>query len=195
MVVIALQGAKRSAREELAIKGPSIRLDLDVRRVWRCPTCQRVLKTAGHITSRRCPIDGAFMQLDDSAQRAARRFSFPPITIDEDQAHPDQTVSTQPAHDDDDRPRKQSRKQKRRQQRRKPDTAEDTAAGTELDSSADVDTSATETEEPAEAEAETESETEAEAGTETGTDTATADDPKSDTAADAEAASRGSADQ
>ena len=199
MVVIALQGAKRSAREELAIKGPGIRLDLDVRRVWRCPTCQRVLKTAGHITSRRCPIDGAFMQLDDSAQRAARRFSFPPITIDEDQAHPDQTVSTQPAHDDDDRPRKQSRKQKRRQQRQKPDTAEDTAedtaAGTELDSSADVDTSATETEEPAEAEAETESETEAEAGTETGTDTATADDPKSDTAADAEAASRGSADQ
>jgi hypothetical protein len=195
MVVIALQGAKRSAREELAIKGPGIRLDLDVRRVWRCPTCQRVLKTAGHITSRRCPIDGAFMQLDDSAQRAARRFSFPPITIDEDQAHPDQTVSTQPAHDDDDRPRKQSRKQKRRQQRRKPDTAEDTAEDTELDSSADVDTSATETEEPAEAEAETESETEAEAGTETGTDTATADDPKSDTAADAEAASRGSADQ
>ena len=195
MVVIALQGAKRSAREELAIKGPGIRLDLDVRRVWRCPTCQRVLKTAGHITSRRCPIDGAFMQLDDSVQRAARRFSFPPITIDEDQAHPDQTVSTQPAHDDDDHPRKQSRKQKRRQQRQKPDTAEDTAEDTELDSSADVDTSATETEEPAEAEAETESETEAEAGTETGTDTATADDPKSDTAADAEAASRGSADQ
>jgi len=187
MVVIALQGAKRNAGEELAIKGPGIRLDLDVRRVWRCPTCQRVLKTAGHITSRRCPIDGAFMQLDDSAQRAARRFSFSPITIDEDKAPPDQTVSTQPDHDDDDRPRKQSRKQKRRRHRQKPDTAEDT----ELDSSADVDTLATETEEPAETAAETAAET----GAETGTDTATADDPKPDTAADAEAASRGSADQ
>ena len=124
MVVIAPQGAKRSEREGQAIKGPGIRLDLDVRRVWRCPKCQRVLKTAGHITSRRCPIDGAFMQLDDSAQRASRRFSFPPINIEEDEE--DRVLVEQPSSqpttddDDDDRPRKQSRKEKRRRRRRKP---------------------------------------------------------------------------
>ena len=177
MVVIAPRGAKRSAREELAIKGPGIRLDLDVRRVWRCPSCQRVLKTAGHITSRRCPIDGAFMQLDDSAQRAARRFSFPSISIDEDESPPDQALSTQPANDEDsDRPRKQSRKQKRRRQ--KPTGSE---ADTEFDSNSHLDTPVTETVET----------TATENDAETGTDSGAADDSKPD----AEDASRGLADQ
>ncbi len=127
MVVIALAGAKRSTvREDHAIKGPGIRLDLDVRRVWRCPSCQRVLKTAGHITSRRCPIDDAFMQLDDSAQRAARPVNLPaidgecddnsPVDDDDDMAA---TTVDLPADEDttagnEDRPRKKSRKQKRR---------------------------------------------------------------------------------
>jgi len=121
MVMIAPRGAKRSEREDQAIKGPGIRLDLDVRRVWRCPSCQRVLKTAGHITGRRCPIDGAFMKLDDSAQRAARRFSFPPISIDDDETVVVEEPPDQPMDDDDDRPRKQSRKQKRRRQRKSDD--------------------------------------------------------------------------
>ena len=129
MVVAAPLGAKRSEKEEQVIKGPGIRLDLDVRRVWRCPQCQRVLKTAGHITSRRCPIDGEFMQLDDSAQRATSRFSFPPITIDqvdevEDTVDGEHPATEQPI-DDDDRPRKQSRKQKRRQRRDPDDDHED----------------------------------------------------------------------
>ena len=128
MVMAAPLGAKRSEREEPVIKGPGIRLDLDVRRVWRCPKCQRVLKTAGHITSRRCPIDGGFMQLDDSAQRAARRFSFPPITIDQvdevDMVDGEHPATEQPV-DDDDRPRKQSRKQKRRRRRGPDDDGED----------------------------------------------------------------------
>ncbi len=128
MVMAAPPGAKRSEREEQVIKGPGIRLDLDVRRVWRCPKCQRVLKTAGHITSRRCPIDGGFMQLDDSAQRAARRFSFPPITIDQvdevDMVDGEQPATEQPI-DEDGRPRKQSRKQKRRQRRNPDDDHED----------------------------------------------------------------------
>ncbi len=89
MVIIALTGAKRSTvREDHAIKGPGIRLDLDVRRVWRCPSCQRVLKTAGHVTSRRCPIDDAFMQLDDSAQRAARPVNLPAIDDECDDNNP-----------------------------------------------------------------------------------------------------------
>ena len=127
MVVIALAGAKRSTvREDHAIKGPGIRLDLDVRRVWRCPSCQRVLKTAGHVTSRRCPIDDAFMQLDDSAQRAARPVNLPAIDGECDDNNPvgdddDMAATTVdlPADDDtttdnEDRPRKKSRKQKRR---------------------------------------------------------------------------------
>lgn len=123
MVVIAPRGAKRSG-EDHAIKGPGIRLDLDVRRVWRCPSCQRVLKTAGHITSRTCPIDGAWMQLDDSAQRAAGRLNFPSIDVEDDDA-PDrlEDASTEATYDgDDDRPRKQSRKQKRRRQRKSDET-------------------------------------------------------------------------
>ena len=131
MVIIALAGAKRSTvREDHAIKGPGIRLDLDVRRVWRCPSCQRVLKTAGHVTSRRCPIDDAFMQLDDSAQRAARPVNLPAIDGECDDNNPvgdaDDMASTTvdpPADDDttadnDNRPRKKSRKQKRRQKPR-----------------------------------------------------------------------------
>jgi hypothetical protein len=126
MVIIAVAGAKRSTvREDHAIKGPGIRLDLDVRRVWRCPSCQRVLKTAGHVTSRRCPVDDAFMQLDDSAKRAARPVNLPP-TIDgecEDNKPADDaddiasTTVELPADDDttadnEDRPRKQKRRQK-----------------------------------------------------------------------------------
>ena len=123
MVVIAPRGAKRSG-EDHAIKGPGIRLDLDVRRVWRCPSCQRVLKTAGHITSRTCPIDGAWMQLDDSAQRAAGRLNFPSIDVEDDDA-PDrlEDASTEATYDgDDDRPRKQSRKQTRRRRRKSDET-------------------------------------------------------------------------
>ena len=122
MVVIAPWGAKRSG-EDHVIKGPGIRLDLDVRRVWRCPSCQRVLKTAGHITSRTCPIDGAWMQLDDSAQRAAGRLNFP--SIGEADGAPDrlEDASTEPAYDGaDDRPRKQSRKQKRRRRQKSGET-------------------------------------------------------------------------
>ncbi|GIS58285.1 MAG: hypothetical protein CM1200mP2_05100 [Planctomycetaceae bacterium] len=121
MVVIA-PGARRGAGRT-TIKGPGIRLDLDVRRVWRCPSCQRVLKTAGHITSRTCPIDGAWMQLDDSAQRAAGRLNFP--SIGEADGAPDrlEDASTEPAYDgDDDRPRKQSRKQKRRRRQKSGET-------------------------------------------------------------------------
>ena len=151
MVIIALAGAKRSTvREDHAIKGPGIRLDLDVRRVWRCPSCQRVLKTAGHVTSRRCPIDDAFMQLDDSAQRAARPVNLPAIDGECDDNNPvgdaDDMASTTvdlPADDDttadnEDRPRKKSRKQKRR---RKPGSDHDD----ELESDSNLETSESDT--------------------------------------------------
>ncbi len=93
-------------QEDLVIKGPGIRLDLDVRRVWRCPTCQRVLKTAGHVVSRRCPTDDSWMEIDDKDHRFGHPF---PLTIPETGSADDDTDAA-----DDDRPRKQSRKHKRR---------------------------------------------------------------------------------
>jgi hypothetical protein len=147
MVIIAPAGAKRSTvREDHAIKGPGIRLDLDVRRVWRCPSCQRVLKTAGHVTSRRCPIDDAFMQLDDSAQRAARPVNLPAIDGECDDNNPagdaddmESTTVDLPDDDDvtaknDDRPRKKSRKQKRRR-KPKPDRDDEPESDSNLETS------------------------------------------------------------
>ncbi|HET6426329.1 MAG TPA: hypothetical protein VFG20_21735 [Planctomycetaceae bacterium] len=40
------------------MRGPGIRLDLDVRRVWQCPACQRIRKLAGDLTSMRCQCAG-----------------------------------------------------------------------------------------------------------------------------------------
>ncbi len=46
------------------MRGPGVRLDLDVRRVWRCPQCQRERRLAGDITAVRCPCGtGAWMQI------------------------------------------------------------------------------------------------------------------------------------
>ncbi len=36
------------------MKGPGLRLDLDVRRVWRCEKCGRIARTPGQVTAQRC---------------------------------------------------------------------------------------------------------------------------------------------
>ena len=36
------------------MKGPGMRLDLDVRRVWECPECHRQLRSDGQATARVC---------------------------------------------------------------------------------------------------------------------------------------------
>jgi hypothetical protein len=36
------------------MKGPGMRLDLDVRRVWECPECHRQIRSEGQSTSRVC---------------------------------------------------------------------------------------------------------------------------------------------
>jgi hypothetical protein len=63
---------------EDAVKGPGVRIDLDVRRIWKCPRCGRVARTAGHAVSQRCGCadDGVWMQLQPPVKRAA--FSPPP---------------------------------------------------------------------------------------------------------------------
>lgn len=36
------------------MKGPGLRIDLDVRRVWQCPKCGRQMRCSGDVTSRVC---------------------------------------------------------------------------------------------------------------------------------------------
>ncbi len=36
------------------MKGPGLRLDLDVRRIWRCTKCGKVARTPGQVTAQRC---------------------------------------------------------------------------------------------------------------------------------------------
>lgn len=47
------------------MKGPGYRHDLDVRRVWRCPACQRERKLPGDVTVVRCGCQpaGVWMEL------------------------------------------------------------------------------------------------------------------------------------
>jgi hypothetical protein len=47
------------------MKGPGMRLDLDVRRVWECPECHRQMRSEGEVTSRICGCtrDGVPMRL------------------------------------------------------------------------------------------------------------------------------------
>jgi hypothetical protein len=55
----------RDSEREFAIKGPGLRLDLDVRRVWQCPQCGRERKAGGEVTALRCrcTADGVLMRL------------------------------------------------------------------------------------------------------------------------------------
>jgi hypothetical protein len=47
------------------MKGPGMRLDLDVRRVWECPECHRQMRSDGQATSRICGCtrEGVAMRL------------------------------------------------------------------------------------------------------------------------------------
>ena len=47
------------------MKGPGMRLDLDIRRVWRCPACGREARSEGQIVTRFCGCtkEGVAMRL------------------------------------------------------------------------------------------------------------------------------------
>lgn len=70
------------------MKGPGLRANLDVRRVWRCPRCGRVARTPGAVTAVRCGCaDETWMQLQPPVKREP--FRPPPRTpeqIAEDRA-------------------------------------------------------------------------------------------------------------
>ena len=64
------------------MKGPGMRLDLDVRRVWECPRCQRRRKTQGQIVSQvcYCTNDGTWMRLVEE-KRNVRTIVLPSETV------------------------------------------------------------------------------------------------------------------
>jgi hypothetical protein len=53
------------------MKGPGLRIDIDVRRVWRCPVCGTMRRTPGDVTTLRCGCKpgGTLMQPVESRRR------------------------------------------------------------------------------------------------------------------------------
>jgi len=70
--------AIRNQKKDNFVKGPLNRIDLDVRRVWECPTCHKQRKADGEIVTKRCfcTKEGVWMQLVES-RRQVRTFPRP----------------------------------------------------------------------------------------------------------------------
>ena len=69
------------------MKGPGIRIDLDVRRTWRCPKCGRTAKYLGDVVALRCNCgsEPVWMQLTDLQRkpRAIQHAVVHPAAADE----------------------------------------------------------------------------------------------------------------
>jgi hypothetical protein len=64
------------------MKGPGMRLDLDVRRVWQCPACGREIKSEGQTVSKACGCtkEGVAMRLVEKPRpKPTVRIPQPPI--------------------------------------------------------------------------------------------------------------------
>src|SRR4051794_22406831 len=61
------------------MRGPGIKLDLDVRRLWTCPACHRQRRLPGDVATPLCPCreEGVIMQLtaDSRLLRRAERIT------------------------------------------------------------------------------------------------------------------------
>ena len=85
-----------------------MRIDLDVRRVWKCPQCGGRRKTAGAVTSLRCTCrpQGVLMQLQEQ-RREVKKFPYPADeptdTIDTDTLDSDR-VEVEPTDADSSQP-------------------------------------------------------------------------------------------
>lgn len=74
-------------KEEPTIKGPGLKLDLDVRRCWECPACGRRMKRLGEVVTYQCHCQEppVWMHLVEP-QRPAREYQpyiVPEIQADE----------------------------------------------------------------------------------------------------------------
>ncbi|QDT93052.1 hypothetical protein [Gimesia algae] len=59
------------------MKGPGLKLDLDVRRLWKCPQTGQTIRLSGDVTAKSVEVDGktVFMQLVEE-QRSRYRDPF-----------------------------------------------------------------------------------------------------------------------
>lgn len=68
------------------MRGPGVRLDLDVRRVWKCPACQRLRRVSGDLTAVHCQCAGEpWMQLVEermSRPRVQQTLEVRELTVD-----------------------------------------------------------------------------------------------------------------
>ena len=59
------------------VKGPGLRIDLDVRRVWRCAKCGKTVRTPVQVVAQRCNCpDGPWMTLQPPVKREPFRPPF-----------------------------------------------------------------------------------------------------------------------
>lgn len=60
------------------MKGPGLRIEMDVRQVWRCPRCGGVALLPGHVVAHRCSCcdDAVWMKLEGQPPR--RKFPLAP---------------------------------------------------------------------------------------------------------------------
>jgi tRNA(Ile2) C34 agmatinyltransferase TiaS len=68
------------------MKGPSHGRQIDVRRIWECPVCQKRIKTAGSVVNLRCEAcarnktgDTAWMRLIEPARRFRKPVPAEPV--------------------------------------------------------------------------------------------------------------------
>jgi hypothetical protein len=86
------------------VKGPGLRLDLEVRREWQCPVCGRRDRFEGAVVSALCPCRdaGVPMKLVEP-RRQVRKFEVPvrmaipePVALQPDQVAPQPVDSQRP---------------------------------------------------------------------------------------------------
>jgi hypothetical protein len=76
------------------MRGPGFRLNLDVRRVWRCPKCGRERRLLGDVVALRCGCveEGVCMQIVSEPRR--RRPPDPlPVVMTNDEAPNDERMT------------------------------------------------------------------------------------------------------
>ena len=63
------------------MRGPGLKLDLDVRRLWTCPVCRQQRRLPGDVTSALCPCRdaGVPMQLTADARLLRRAERLTPL--------------------------------------------------------------------------------------------------------------------
>ena len=87
------------------MKGPGSRIDLDVRRVWQCPRCQRRARAEGGVTAKRCfcAPEGTWMHLVEERRHVRDPFHFrDPLSgtgglVDDELAGPELSEDLAPA--------------------------------------------------------------------------------------------------